>query len=239
MRKVTGVQRNVWEKARGFALVLLVLLCASTVMAQGEEVDFGALVREIQRVVWEEEEFTIIWWIPEEYWLVNLAQNPNVPEDRLEEFLRVLSSYTIVAVVEGKIGPFGGVTYTPEEIIWARIAIKDSQGVRYRPLSRDEIDADARVFLSVIKPFLANKIGPLGENLHFFLFPSRDKEGRRIANAKSEGVFAVILGGREFRWKLPLVSLLPPKICPTCGERLSGAYKFCPWDGTKLPEARR
>ena len=55
-------------------------------------------------------------------------------------------------------------------------------------------------------------------------------------DAKKEGFFLVELGENEFRWRLPLSSLLPLTICPTCGEELSGAYKFCPWDGTKLSE---
>jgi len=59
--------------------------------------------------------------------------------------------------------------------------------------------------------------------------------GRRIADAKEEGSFAVLIGEKKYRWKLPLGSLLPPKTCAECGEELSGAFKFCPYEGTKLP----
>lgn len=91
----------------------------------------------------------------------------------------------------------------------------------------------------MMKPLFANMLGPMGQNMVFFLFPSNNKEGQKIADSKKEGSFSVEMGEREFRWRLPLGSLLPPKICPTCGEKLSGAYKFCPWDGTKLPEAKK
>jgi hypothetical protein len=48
----------------------------------------------------------------------------------------------------------------------------------------------------------------------------------------------VKMGEKEFHWRLPLGSLLPPKICPKCGETFSGAYKFCPWDGSTLVEKK-
>jgi len=86
----------------------------------------------------------------------------------------------------------------------------------------------------MIKPVIVNTLGPLGQNMHFFLFPAKNKSGRNIADAKKGGVFSVRLGEREFKWRLPLGSLLPPKICPRCGEKLSGAYKYCPYDGTPL-----
>jgi len=82
-------------------------------------------------------------------------------------------------------------------------------------------------------------LGPTGQNTHFFLFPAKNEKGQKIAEAKKEGTFSVELNEREFSWRLPLSSLLPPKICPTCGEKLSGAYKFCPWDGSKLPETKK
>jgi hypothetical protein len=63
--------------------------------------------------------------------------------------------------------------------------------------------------------------------------------GRNISDATKEGVYYIEVGEKEFRWKLPLGSLLPPKICPVCKEKLSGAYKYCPWDGTKLPETAK
>jgi len=86
----------------------------------------------------------------------------------------------------------------------------------------------------MIKPVIANTLGPLGQNMHFLLFPAKDKNGQNIAEAKKEGAFSVKLGEREFKWRLPLGSLLPPKICPKCGEKLSGAYNYCPYDGTPL-----
>lgn len=83
-------------------------------------------------------------------------------------------------------------------------------------------------------PVLVNMLGPMGQNMHFFLFSSKKKNGQEIAVAKREGAFSVKLDKREFKWRLPLGSLLPPKVCPIDGEKLNGAWKFCPWHGVAL-----
>jgi hypothetical protein len=136
--------------------------------------------------------------------------------------------------VDGKIGNFGGVTYESESSIRNSIRLIDNQRNNYRPLSTETVNADMKNFLSMMKPVFVNMLGPLGQNMHFFLFPPKNEAGQDIADAKKEGTFSVKLNQREFKWRLPLGSLLAPKICPVDGERLSGAWKFCPWHGVEL-----
>jgi hypothetical protein len=176
----------------------------------------------------------LAWWTPKEFWQATISQDSMITKAGIEEFMKVLRPYTIIAVIDGKMGAFGGITYKSEADIRSSTFIRDSHGTVYPPLSEDKIDINAKNFLSMMKPILANMLGPMGQNTHFFLFPAENKKGQKIADAKSEGTFSAKIGEKEFRWKLPLGPLLPPKICPSCGERLSGAYKFCPWDGTKL-----
>ena len=77
-------------------------------------------------------------------------------------------------------------------------------------------------------------MGQLGKNFHFVLFPATNKERLPIMEAKKEGRFSLNLGGDNLRWRLPLGSLLPQKVCPIDGEELSGAWKYCPWHGALL-----
>jgi hypothetical protein len=198
------------------------------------KVDINALTQETQKMSQKADEMTLVWWIPNEYWEVSFAQDPKTNYAQAKEVLKILRPYTILLVVDGKMGSFGGVAYEPEESIRAAISIKDARGIFYLPLKKEEIDSDTKNFLSMMKPVFANMLGPMGQNMHFFLFPARNNKGQLIVDVSRQGAFSVKLGEREFKWRLPLGSLLPPKICPTCGERLSGAYKFCPWDGTKL-----
>lgn len=213
-----------------------ILLCGWThrVFAQPHTVDLQALTTETQRVSQEVNTIRLVWWIPIDYWQVFADQNPSMTPDQTEELLQILNPYLLVVVVDGKTGPFGNVTYMSESDIRTNLQLLDSQDISYRSLPTEQIDANTQSFLSIIKPIFANLLGPLGQNMHFFLFPSKDNNGQLIANAKEEGGFSITLAEEVFKWRLPLGSLLPPKTCPVCGEQMSGAWKYCPWDGTKL-----
>ena len=200
----------------------------------GFKVDLQAVVTETQKVRQNANEIVVVWWTPYEFWQASFSQNPSISKTQIEDALKVLRPYTLIAVINGKIGAFGGITYKSEADIRSSVFIRDSHGTLYPPLSEDKIETNARNFLSIMKPMLANMLGPFGQNSHFILFPTENKKSRKIVDPKREGAFSLKLGEKEFRWRLPLGSLLPRKICPSCGEKLSGAYKFCPWDGTTL-----
>ena len=88
--------------------------------------------------------------------------------------------------------------------------------------------------LQMIKPVMVNMLGPLGQNLHFILFPAKTSAGKRIAAAKEKGTFKIKLGSKNFKWRLPLDSLLPVKVCSGCKEECKGSWSFCPWCGKGL-----
>lgn len=227
------------KKASGLMTVLaLFILCAlfATAIAQESKVDTNALVQETQKMSQAASELTLIWWIPDEYWQASFAQEQTVTPAQVEEFLKVVRPYTIIVAVDGKIGAFGAITYKTQDQIRSSLQFVDGKGNAYRPYT--QLDADITGFLSMMKPVLENMLGPMGQNMHFFVFPGNGKDGKRLADPKSDGTFTVKLDERDFRWRLPLGSLLPPKICPKCKEKLSGAYKYCPYDGTKLPESK-
>ncbi|MEJ2236399.1 MAG: hypothetical protein P8X67_21050 [Syntrophobacterales bacterium] len=217
-------------------LVGALLICGwmSVSVAQDRKVDINALVQETQKMSDTSGEMTLIWWIPEEFWRASFEQDPNMTAAQTEQFIQVLRPYVLIVAVDGNIGTFGGVTYKSETTIRDSIQLIDGQGTRYRPLTNENIDADSRNFLSMMKPVFVNMLGPIGQNMHFFLFPAKNTMGQNIAVAKSEGTFSVKLATRVFKWRLPLGSILPAKICPVDGEKLSGAWKFCPWHGVEL-----
>jgi len=215
-------------------IVFIISLYTNSIFAQGGQINLNKLIEETQKLSEGANEMTIVWWIPEEFWIASFSQDTSITKTQIEEFLKILRPFTVVVVVDGTVGAFGGITYRTESTIRADVEIKDSKGISYRPISGDEIDSDAQNFLSMMKPVFVNMLGQMGENMHFILFPSMNKTGQNITNPMEEGSFSVMIGEREFKWRLPLGSLLPLKMCPKCGEKLIGSYKFCPWDGTKL-----
>jgi len=217
----------------------LALSWAATGLAEEHKVELPALVQQTQKMSQAADEISLVWWIPEEFWKASAAQNPKGGEGQAEDILKVVHPYTVLVVVDGKMGPFAAAAYRSEADIRSELQVKDGEGTLYRPLGEDKLDGDVKNFMAMMKPVFVNMLGPMGENMHFFVFPAEGKGGRKIAEAAKEGKFSVLLGEREFKWRLPLDALVPPKTCPTCGEKVSGAFKFCPWDGAKLPEAKK
>lgn len=223
-------------KSRRVAIAGLVL--AATLggygAAMGEDIDLTALTQETQRMSQKPDAMTMVWWIPEEFWSASLSQNPSVTAEQTEEFLRVIRPYTMVVVVDGTMGAFGGVTYKPEEYIRANTYLLDAQGKSYPPRTEAEIDPDTKNMLLMMKPVFINMLGPMGQNMHFLLFPGKTATGVQIANARNKGQFKVKLADKEFKWRLPLDSLLPLQICGKCKQESKGSWSFCPWCGASL-----
>jgi hypothetical protein len=229
-----GKKRSVMQAAV-FLAVLFLGGWGKPLLAGDHKVVLNDLIRETQKMSDKSGEMTLIWWIPEEFWRISIAQgNPNATEAQTEMFLEVLRPYTVLVVVDGKMGQFGGVTYTSETDIRAGLKIQDGQGASYLPIKEEKVNPDTKNLLAMMKPIFSNMLGPMGQNMHFYAFSATDREGKRIADARKEGNFSVTLTGREYKWRLPLGSLLPPRICPVDGETLNGAYKYCPWHGAKL-----
>jgi hypothetical protein len=205
----------------------------ATTVFQASQVNVNSLVNEIQKMSEKTDQASFVWWMPEEFWRVT-NEGSGQTEEQLEELLAMLRPYTLIAVVDGTIGPFGGITYVPEPTLRTSVWLVDGAGDTYRPLPEEQIDPDTRNLIAVFRPLLANMLGEMGEHMVFVAFPATDGQGHRIAEATKEGRFSVRVGQEEFEWRLPLGSLVPQKICPVDGELLGGAWKFCPWHGAEL-----
>jgi hypothetical protein len=217
-----------------FIGAILIYGSMSLSFAQDRRVNANALIQETQKMSLKPDEMSMVWWIPEEFWQVSFEQNPNIKAAQAELYINFLRPYMLIAVADSKVGSFGTFIYKSETFIRNSIRIIDSQGISYGPLSDEKINYGTKNFLSMMKPVFVNMLGPMGPNMHFFLFPSKSETGQSIAVAKSNGFFSVKLGEKEYTWRLPLGSLVPPKICPVDGEELSGGWKFCPWHGAEL-----
>ncbi len=211
-------------------------LCFSLLTGAAEDtaVDLSALTRETQQTSHKEHNLTIIWWIPEDFWRVAMSSNGDVTPNQITRVIKVVHPYTLVAVVDGEFGPFGGTTYKSEKAIRDQLAIQDANGNSYKPMDLADVSPDLQNLLASMKPMLSNMLGPMGKNFNFYVFPGTTKDKKLIASPKEESTFSVQEGDETFKWRLPLGSLLPPKTCAKCGEKLSGSFKFCPYDGTAL-----
>ena len=229
------------QTARRFLKAVLYLTASiwifsgvSFVAAQSVEPDMNKLIQETQKMLNEDDRITMVWWLPEEYWKASLKQGRAVTNDQIDQYMQFIRPYTFFVIVHGEVGSFGGISFASETDLRQSIRLIDSEGKQYHPLSSFDIDSNTQNLLSIMKPLFASMLGPLGENMHFFLFDAKDSYHNKFVSATDPGKFYVKLGQKEFCWRTPIGALLPEKTCPYCGEKLSGAYLYCPYDGTKL-----
>jgi hypothetical protein len=220
----------------GLALAALVLILYSGQLApaQDQKLDASEIAGETQRISTEGGELNIIWWLPEEFLATSVAANTNVNPVQVQIFIKLVHPYLIVGVVSGKILTLGPPTYRTEAEVRSLIKLKDNDGATYPPLSDDKVAASVPALVALVRPELAKMLGPLGDNMNFYVFPGSRQDGTRVCDPTTRGACEIDVGERAFKWKLPLESVLPKKKCPVCGEILNGTYKYCPYDGTSL-----
>lgn len=218
------------------ALALAAAWTVTTLAAAGDarEIDFNLLMNETLQQSPLADRMTFVWWLPEEFWEWSIEQGQALSDAAGEEFLAVLRPYALFVVLDGTIGPMGGVTFRDAASLRETVVLVDAKGGEHRALAGDGVSADARNLVTVMRPLLANMLGPTGENMTFFFFPAKTGEGAAIAGAKREGSFSVKVDDQVFKWKTPLASVLAQKVCPVDGEEMSGAWSYCPWHGKKL-----
>jgi TonB family protein len=219
---------------RSFLVLLVCILILATELYGQEKLDSQALLRDTQNMLDSSGQLIMVWWIPEQIWQAASKQSSTPGTGPAEDLLKVMRRYTLIAVLDGQTSPLGGITFKSEDLVRNSVTVRDARGASYTPFRNDELELDMKIMLQAFKPKLTNLIGPVGQNLHFLVFPSQSKDGRPIADAKSEGAFDVVVAGKEFKYLLPLGSVLPPKYDPKTGDKFPGNYNYNPLTGTKL-----
>jgi hypothetical protein len=226
------------QRLRSLTVAILTLTWALPLCAGGRQDRAGPniqkLIAETQRTASNANRVAFVWWIPVDFWRMSMDANANVTKEQADQFIAILASYTLVALADGDIGPVGGVTWKGEEALRSALMVIDGNGREYQPIPSAQVSPDAANVSAILKPVLANMVGSLGQNVHFFYFPATGEGGTPIVNPRSDGTFAVKVAGEVYRWHLPLGALLPEKVCPADGERMNGAWKFCPRHGKEL-----
>lgn len=215
--------------------LIFLFSCFTLITATGQQVNLDKFLTETQISNSDPNSMSLVWWIPIEFWKITLTQDGSMSEEQIDEFLSKLKPYVIFAVVDGEIGPFGGVTYTSFESITNTIQLVDRENTSYKPLKTTDLDPDVQNLLAMIKPMMQNMMGQLGENMNFFVFDDfKKKEQFRIADPYAIGSVQIKFTDQKYMWRTPIGALLPEKICPIDGELLDGSWKYCPHHGEPL-----
>ena len=202
-------------------------------LCSGAEIKTADLLAETQKMSRQDKVVRFAWWIPEEFWKTMFSKSTTVREAQLDSLIFKIHPYTIFFVVNGKISSLGSITYSDYDELGKDIMLKTSGDHKYLPVARDQLDQDVKNLLDMMKPLLANMLGPMGQNMHYIVFKS-EREGLPLFSSRENTQFSIRLSGEEFSWKLPLVSMMPKMHCSKCGGSFPGNYVYCPFDGTKL-----
>jgi hypothetical protein len=227
---------NTRALARVNALVaaLLVVTSVTTAATGVPDAGFESIMKECTKIGQTERGLTNVTWYAPEVMVSGLAQQEMLTPKGVAEVKEAFRPYLLITV--SQVGLKSGVEleYASAEEIRKIVRVRDRYGVVYEPIPPGEGGPFAEVYSAMWEKALKPQYGPAGEGTHLFIFNAYDDEGRMIADALEQGYFTVLVGDLEFTWELPLRSLLPPKPCPACGRELSGAFNYCPYDGTEL-----
>ncbi len=199
--------------------------------------DLDDLVPECQQSVRGKNTVGVVWWMPVEFWEASAAASGRRDQDT-QAMVTALGQYTLVAVAVGRIGAPMKIDWASGSDLHAKTFLRDSRGIEYP--AAESVSTEAQVVAAVFRPIMASVIGKMGENTEMIFFPSKTKDGLPIADAKKKGTFSVVLKGLAgsgetgYEWKLPLTSVLPPKICSVGKERVNANWNYCPWHGVAL-----
>lgn len=216
------------------AIYLLFFSLTGKLFAQDFKVNINKLTEETQQLSDSPDKMRLVWWIPTDFWEAVFSQDASIPRQDASAMLDQFEKYTMVATIDGNIDADGNIHYVSEDAIFNTLKVVDNTQKEFSPLTEDQIDLDTKRLITIMKPVLANMLGKLGENMHFFLFQKTDDPLNKIVNPKNEEKFAVKLNDEQFEWQLPLGSLLKPKKCPIDQQLLDGSWTYCPYHGKRL-----
>lgn len=212
-----------------FKILAIVMLVLSSSPAFS---DLQELVNETQRMEMADGRMRLVWWVPDEYWIESFKLDPSITEEQKKQFVDVLSVYTVVSIIDGEVGVFGGLTPSTYEELAKRLSLRIGKNV-YALLSKDKLSPDAQNFFNMMKPAMAGMLGQFGSGIEFFAFKANDKNGNRLINVNKESKFTVVLD-KSYDFRTPLGALLPKKVDPKTKEEFPGNYKYNPFTGKKL-----
>lgn len=227
-------------------LILAFLLLALAVSAHAVErkdlkaVNIDQLTSETQ-IVYSEDGVHLVWWMPPEFWEASLLKENSMTREQVEQVMNVLRPYSMLAVVQADVSPFGVFTFYDKQQVAKNLEVRRKLGkINSKIDVVKKVPDDLKLLQNQLKPILAAALGNMGQNFHFFVFEEK-KNGKRIASPYEKGILSILLVDKQgkkikpFDFETPLNAMFVPRICPN-GREAHVSWKVCPWDGTRLSD---
>ena len=219
---------------KSFLYIFLFSMPLLTKAQVNNDINITELIREIQQWNKTDNKISLAWWVPNEYWSLALQGDKRIPKETVKQLENAFGDYVLIWACDLNINLNGTMNFTSGEEIRKTISVVDKQGKVHHPLEKNQITEEALIIVENMKPYFAQAIGQVGEGIYPFFFQIKDKNKENLINATLPGQFRVSHSNSEFLWKLPLVTLLPPKFCTVDNEKMKGNWLYCPIHGQKL-----
>ncbi len=219
---------NISRTLRGLLMTLLLVVFA----ADARAAQMQSLIQDLQRLTQKSGQTTMVFWLPQQYWQEMFDSNPALNAQTKTDMLKLLEAYTLVIFMRGKINTAGQPEGEAAEQLFKNTRLQVN-GRALQPLAENEISANTMVLLANLRPVLAAGLGQFGQQMHLAIFSNRN-DGKPLLDASQSGNLNIKVYDEEFRWRLPLGSLLPEKRDSKTGEAFPGNYNFNPYTGEKL-----
>jgi hypothetical protein len=215
---------------RTYLTILFIALIAlpSSAQQQAEKVELIDLAKDLILTTKVEKNIKQVWWIPSEYWRIALSDTPDIGEGIIADIETQLDGYSLFSIVNSDVTALGGFKPLP-----ATVTIINNDAI-LSPIEEEEIPAEIKRLLNILKPSLAGMIGQLGEQMNFYVFKNTLEDGTIAISPFNKGELYVKINDADFKYRIPLQSMVEKKICPKDGEHLNGNWDYCPWHGSKL-----
>lgn len=205
-----------------------------------KQVNLDQLTQETQ-IIYTDIGVHLVWWMPPEFWEASLAREKGMTRQQVEEVMKILRPYSMLAIVQADVSTFGSFSFYDKKQVTKHLKVVSKKAGGNKRISLvDKVPPDLELLQQQLKPILSAALGNMGQSFHFFVF-KEDNNGARVSSPYEEGVLSVTLLDKKgnkiqpFNFETPLNAMYVPRICPN-GKEAHVSWKVCPWDGTKLPE---
>ncbi len=210
----------------------LVMAAALSCAGAAAAFDVQKIASETQRSVLDGSDVSMVWWIPTEFWKAAM-DSQHVDSAAARPVLASLDQYLVFAIIRASVGNGGQLVAarTREEIVVSSRLVVDGHAID--PVPVDALSPIAAALFEKFRPVMAQMLGSFGGSMVLVAYPAK-VGGQTLVDATRPGQFSYTLYDQTFRWRLPLGSLMPPRVDAKTGEEFPGNFLFSPYTGEPL-----
>lgn len=210
-----------------------------------KEVDTDKLTEECQKSTPKNDDgMNLVWWVPVEFWQATLMQDPTATGRDVKDMTDAMEGYITIGVIRSDISTFGAFRFHDEARTKKSLRVfwEDEQGKKVQLEWEDKPRAEINMIFGMMRPMLAAAMGQMGQNFHFYVLKNTDKEGNTIVDPHAKGKLILEMdklgtdAGGTIEIACPLDSLMKPRTCENCKEKMHSTWNYCPYDGEELPK---